>query len=43
MDQLEHNQSALREEVSQVWAQMGKLMDTIQVVARGQEVMARIQ
>lgn len=43
MDQLEQNQAALREEVSQVRSQMGKLMETIQEVARGQEIMAKMQ
>lgn len=42
-DQLEQNQAALREEVSQVHTQMGQLMETIQVVARGKEIMAKIQ
>lgn len=42
MDQLEQNQIALREEVSQVYAQMGKLMETIQAVTRGQEIMAKV-
>lgn len=43
MDKLEQNQEGLCEEVSQVGAQMGKLMKTIQAVARGQEIMAKIQ
>lgn len=43
MDQLEQNQTSMREKVSQVRTKMGQLMETIQVVARGQEVMARIQ
>ncbi|XP_050890082.1 uncharacterized protein LOC127095439 [Lathyrus oleraceus] len=43
MDQLEQNQDALREEVSQVRVQMGQLMDIIQAVARGKEIMAKIQ
>ena len=43
MDQLEQNQVTLREEVSQVRSQMGKLMETIQAVARGQEIMAKMQ
>lgn len=42
-DQLEQNQVALREEVSQVRAQMGKLMETIKSFTRGQEIMAKIQ
>lgn len=41
MDQLEQNQSVLREEIFGMRAQMGKLMETIQVVARGQEAIAR--
>lgn len=41
MNQLEHNQVVLREEVAYVRAQMGQLMETIQVVARGQEATAR--
>ncbi|XP_050897524.1 uncharacterized protein LOC127104382 [Lathyrus oleraceus] len=43
MDKLEKNQAALREEVSQVRAQMGQLIETIQAVARGQEIMAKMQ
>lgn len=43
MDQLEHNQDALREGVSQVRAQMGQLMKTTQAVSRGQDIMARMQ
>lgn len=35
MDQLEQNQASLREEVSHVHVQMGKLMETIQVVDHG--------
>lgn len=41
MDQLEQNQSTLREEMFSMCAQIGKLMETIQVVARGQEAIAR--
>ncbi|XP_050878416.1 uncharacterized protein LOC127082215 [Lathyrus oleraceus] len=41
MDQLEQNQSALREEMFGMRAQMGKLMETIQAMARGQEAIAR--
>lgn len=43
MDQLEQKQAVLHEEGSQVRAQMGWLMETIQVVARGQEIMAKSQ
>lgn len=43
MDQLEPNQVALREEVSHVRSQMRQLMEIIQVVARGQEIMAKMQ
>lgn len=43
MDQLKQNQASLIEEVSRVRAQMRQLMETIQAVARGQEIMARIQ
>lgn len=42
MDQLEKNQVALREELSEVRVQMVKFMETIQFVSRGQEVMARV-
>lgn len=42
IDQLEQNQAALQEEVSQVKSQMGKLMETIQAIARGQEMMAKM-
>lgn len=41
MDQLEQNQSAMREEMFGMHAQMGQLMETIQAVARGQEAIAR--
>lgn len=43
MEQLQQNQAALQEEVSQVRSQMEKLMETIQAVARGQEIMAKMQ
>ncbi|CAL5197806.1 unnamed protein product [Lathyrus oleraceus] len=43
MDQLSQNQDALREEVTHVRTQMGQLMEAIQAVAKGQEVMARSQ
>ncbi|XP_050897085.1 uncharacterized protein LOC127103890 [Lathyrus oleraceus] len=43
MDQLEQNEVALQEEVSHVMSQMGQLMETIQAVARGQEIMAKMQ
>lgn len=41
MDQLEQNQSALREEMIGMRAQMRQLMETVQAVARGQEAIAR--
>lgn len=43
MNQLEQNQAALQEEVSQVRSQIGHLMKIIQGVARGQEMMAKMQ
>ncbi|XP_050895943.1 uncharacterized protein LOC127102641 [Lathyrus oleraceus] len=43
MEQLQENQVVLQEEVSQIRSQMRQLMETIQVVARGQEVMAKMQ
>lgn len=43
MDQLEQNQAALSEEVSQVRSQMRKLIDTIQAVALGHEMMAKMK
>lgn len=43
MDQLEQNQATFREEVSKGRAQMGQLMETIQAVARGQEIMSKMQ
>lgn len=43
MDQLEQNQAALHKEVPQVRAQMGQVMEIIQAVARGQEIMAKMQ
>ncbi|XP_050890901.1 uncharacterized protein LOC127096363 [Lathyrus oleraceus] len=41
MDQLEQKQSALREEMFSMRAQMGQLMETIQDVAKGQEAISR--
>lgn len=43
MDQLGQNQVSLREEVTQVHAKMGQLMDIIQTIARGEEIMVKIQ
>ncbi|XP_050875022.1 uncharacterized protein LOC127078624 [Lathyrus oleraceus] len=43
MEQLQENQVVLQEEVSQMRSQMRQLMETIQAVARGQEVMAKMQ
>lgn len=43
MEQLQENQATLQEEVSQVRSQMGKIMETIQAIARGQEIMAKRQ
>ncbi|XP_050875576.1 uncharacterized protein LOC127079204 [Lathyrus oleraceus] len=43
MEQLQENQVVLQEEVSQIRSQMRQLMETIQAVARGQEVMAKMQ
>lgn len=42
MEQLQQNQVALQEEVSQARSQTGPLIKTIQVVARGQEIMAKM-
>ncbi|XP_050919407.1 uncharacterized protein LOC127136940 [Lathyrus oleraceus] len=43
MEKLQENQVILQEEVSQIRFQMRKLMETIQAVARGQEVMEKTQ
>ncbi|XP_050916256.1 uncharacterized protein LOC127131373 [Lathyrus oleraceus] len=43
MEQLQENQVVLQEEVSQMRSQMRQLMETIQAVARGQEIMAKMQ
>ncbi|XP_050919023.1 uncharacterized protein LOC127136518 [Lathyrus oleraceus] len=43
MEKLQENQVVLQEEVSQIRSQMRQLMETIQAVARGQEVMAKMQ
>ena len=43
MGQLEHNQATLRESMFNMRTQMGQLMEAIQAVAKGQEVMARSQ
>lgn len=43
MDQLEQNQDALHEEVSQVRAQIGKLMKTIQAIIHRQKIMVKMQ
>ncbi|XP_050889260.1 uncharacterized protein LOC127094476 [Lathyrus oleraceus] len=43
MEQLQENQVALQEEVSQVRSQMWQLMETNQAVTRGQEIRAKMQ
>lgn len=43
MDQVEQNQTALCEEVSHVRSQMRQLMETIQAVAQGQEIVTKMQ
>lgn len=43
MEQLQQNQAAVQEEVSQVRSQKDHVMETIQAVARGQGIMAKMQ
>lgn len=43
MDHLEQNQAVLREEMYNMCAHMGKLMETNQVVAMGQKAISRGQ
>lgn len=42
MEQLQQNQVAHQEEVSQVRSQMGQLIETIQAITRGLEIMEKM-